>query len=72
MHSFNVTEMVQNDSGAVTVLSFAGETCELDVNECESVDCGPHGSCVNTYGSYHCDCHYGYEGKLKHARFETT
>ena len=53
-----------NVSGAVTVLTFAGETCELDVNECESVDCGPHGSCVNTYGSYHCDCHYGYEGKL--------
>ncbi len=34
----------------------------LDVDEC-SVDnggCFAHSSCVNTYGTFHCNCHTGY------------
>nr|XP_023667897.1 latent-transforming growth factor beta-binding protein 4 isoform X2 [Paramormyrops kingsleyae] len=32
-----------------------------DVDECQSLQgCGPEGICVNTAGSYHCDCQPGY------------
>ncbi|XP_048837079.1 latent-transforming growth factor beta-binding protein 4 isoform X8 [Brienomyrus brachyistius] len=32
-----------------------------DVDECQSLQgCGPEGLCVNTAGSYHCDCQPGY------------
>ena len=36
-----------------------------DVNECAdgSHRCGVHGSCVNTFGSYDCDCEVGYHGQ---------
>ena len=36
-----------------------------DVNECAdgSHRCGVHGSCVNTFGSYDCECEVGYHGQ---------
>ena len=34
----------------------------LDVDECEITDiCGENGECINTNGSYSCDCHPGYK-----------
>ncbi|XP_031780785.1 fat-like cadherin-related tumor suppressor homolog isoform X4 [Nasonia vitripennis] len=35
---------------------FAGERCELDVNECERNPCSNGGTCVNELGSYRCVC----------------
>ena len=47
-----------------------GPLCEFDKDECESSggvsgnvrECNSHGECVNTPGSYFCDCYTGYEG----------
>ncbi|KAJ8945175.1 hypothetical protein NQ314_009307, partial [Rhamnusium bicolor] len=36
--------------------SFAGEYCEYDLNECESVPCQNGGTCINEIGSFHCIC----------------
>ena len=33
---------------------------EVDIDECLSMDCGPHGSCTNLLGSYHCNCPPGF------------
>ncbi|XP_070548454.1 fibrillin-2-like isoform X9 [Ptychodera flava] len=39
---------------------FTGETCEEDIDECIIPDiCGP-ASCINTFGSYQCDCREGF------------
>jgi hypothetical protein len=39
------------------------QSCTTDVNECieDSSVCGQHGTCVNTHGSFRCDCHDGYQ-----------
>lgn len=45
-----------------------GDRCQIDVDECipEQDDqppiCHHNGACVNTFGSYHCECADGYEG----------
>ena len=40
----------------------ASKTSCLDIDECSinNGGCGEH-SCVNTYGSYRCDCKKGYQ-----------
>ena len=35
---------------------FAGERCEIDVNECEHNPCSNGGTCLNEVGSYRCVC----------------
>ena len=40
----------------------SGQQCESDVNECEWVQCQNGGDCVNTRGSYHCQCAPGFRG----------
>ena len=32
----------------------------IDINECSSVSCGRFQSCVNTEGSYSCECQSGF------------
>eukprot|EP00058_Branchiostoma_floridae_P027595 XP_002613086.1 hypothetical protein BRAFLDRAFT_89968 [Branchiostoma floridae] len=39
-----------------------GEFCEIDVDECKTVECHYLATCVNTAGSYTCECQEGYEG----------
>ena len=38
--------------------------CVLDTNECDNSPCGPNGDCLNTQGSFTCNCQPGYEGQL--------
>lgn len=46
-----------------TLLGWTGTTCEIDVNECSYNPCA-HGSCINTNGSYSCNCtDTGYGGR---------
>ncbi len=40
---------------------FDGSTC-IDVDECVEVGRCLNGNCVNTEGSFSCDCFVGYEG----------
>lgn len=48
-------------NGCVCELGWTGETCELDVNECLTSPCqGDHELCLNTPGSYRCDCTPGF------------
>lgn len=37
-----------------------GDNCRTDVNECSSRPCPSNSQCVNTEGSYNCDCQSGY------------
>jgi len=37
----------------------------LDINECETVSCHEKAQCVNTDGSYECQCKLGYSGDGK-------
>ncbi|XP_066523108.1 latent-transforming growth factor beta-binding protein 2-like [Hoplias malabaricus] len=41
-------------------LSADRQTCE-DLNECEDMAVCQNGDCINTAGSYHCDCFIGFE-----------
>lgn len=38
--------------------------CDEDVNECDQEECGDGGECVNTYGSFYCNCSEGYDGQF--------
>ncbi|VDD83908.1 unnamed protein product [Mesocestoides corti] len=44
---------------------FAGESCKEDIDECKlKLDKCEH-TCVNTWGSYKCECDFGYEVSLE-------
>ncbi|KAK2120709.1 hypothetical protein P7K49_002095 [Saguinus oedipus] len=40
----------------------AGQTCEVDINECVKSPCRHGASCQNTQGGYRCHCQAGYSG----------
>lgn len=39
---------------------YNGLTLSVDENECDSKPCG-RGTCINSVGSYRCNCPHGYE-----------
>ncbi|XP_078333705.1 uncharacterized protein LOC111101935 [Crassostrea virginica] len=48
-------------TGCVCEMGWTGETCEVDVDECKSNPCiGDHQTCLNTPGSYRCECTPGF------------
>ncbi|XP_011501552.1 PREDICTED: fat-like cadherin-related tumor suppressor homolog [Ceratosolen solmsi marchali] len=50
-------ECEEGNSGPICKCQgFAGERCELDVNECERNPCTNGGTCLNELGSYRCIC----------------
>lgn len=42
---------------------FNGSDCEVDVDECEDVDCPGNSTCVDRVNSYSCVCNDGFEGE---------
>lgn len=38
--------------------------CDEDVDECDQDECRNGGECVNTSGSFYCNCSEGYEGQF--------
>ena len=44
-----------------------------DLNECEHEDiCHPHAECINTNGSFYCNCNPGFEGDGYHCSSKST
>lgn len=41
----------------------AGQTCEIDINECVKNPCLNGAICQNSIGSYKCNCKSGYTGR---------
>lgn len=41
----------------------AGQTCEIDINECVKSPCRNGATCQNTNGSYRCACRTGFTGR---------
>ncbi|XP_076858520.1 protein HEG [Brachyhypopomus gauderio] len=41
--------------------AWKGETCTEDVDECENSPCPQDSVCVNTRGSFHCECALGHD-----------
>ncbi|KAH3861667.1 hypothetical protein DPMN_024601, partial [Dreissena polymorpha] len=37
-----------------------GTKCDVDINECLTNPCGNNQNCMNTFGSYYCECNTGY------------
>lgn len=51
-----------NTKGCVCGPGWRGETCDDDINECDSSPCtGEHEVCLNTPGSFRCDCLQGFK-----------
>ncbi|XP_055635267.1 protein crumbs isoform X3 [Toxorhynchites rutilus septentrionalis] len=48
-----------------TGTGFEGRNCEIDIDECyvERINCGGRGLCINTRGSFRCQCDEGMCGK---------
>ena len=48
----------------IAIYSFGLSFPDQDVNECEdeTISCDPNASCLNTIGSYQCNCNTGYSG----------
>lgn len=44
-------------------LIIAGQTCEIDINECVKTPCLNGAICQNSIGSYKCNCKSGYTGR---------
>lgn len=49
-----------NSQGCVCKPGWTGEQCDTDVKECGTVSCGYQRECIDTPGSYRCQCRAGY------------
>ncbi|XP_052777794.1 uncharacterized protein LOC128215112 [Mya arenaria] len=55
------TELCDRINGTCTCMrGWKGDQCSVDINECEVVSCPVNSYCVNTNGSYTCDCDRGF------------
>ena len=44
---------------------YEGPSCSIDINECVrgTAGCAANAGCINTQGSYRCQCYFGFQGK---------
>ena len=42
---------------------YTGDRCEVDINECEGVNCSSNGRCEDGVNSFACICEPGYTGE---------
>jgi hypothetical protein len=48
---------------AAAYVFHAGETCEIDIDECASQPCLNNGTCSDDVAGYVCDCQPGFAGE---------
>ncbi|KAJ0004547.1 hypothetical protein NQD34_010761, partial [Periophthalmus magnuspinnatus] len=51
-------------SCATIYLSVLVGRCNEDIDECDEEECSDNGECINTFGSFFCNCSEGFEGEL--------
>ena len=57
----HLCKLLHTESFISYIVFFLLSSSSLDIDECEITDiCGENGECINTNGSYSCDCHPGY------------
>ncbi|XP_078379883.1 uncharacterized protein LOC144662811 [Oculina patagonica] len=55
---------INNFTCNCTGSGYAGPTCDVDINECETIKpCHPNATCNNHRGTYQCICQPGFNGK---------
>ncbi|TFJ95889.1 keratin, type I cytoskeletal 18 [Platysternon megacephalum] len=56
----------ESSSGKANFTHASENSCQ-DIDECRKTPdiCGPKATCINTYGSYRCECQAGYEVTLR-------
>ena len=56
----------KDDYTCVCKPGYTGSNCEIDINECESMDitCSNRGQCVDGINNFVCDCEVGYTGEI--------
>ncbi|CAL1529150.1 unnamed protein product, partial [Lymnaea stagnalis] len=61
--SLNGTAQCSRVTGCVCRPGWAGQTCSSDIDECSAVvpPCPSLSNCINTPGSYRCQCRVGYQ-----------
>ena len=43
---------------------FAGQKCEVNINDCEESPCLNNGTCIDMVNNFSCNCLDGFEGNL--------
>ncbi|KAH9505479.1 hypothetical protein Btru_057418 [Bulinus truncatus] len=60
----NTASCINTNGECVCKPGWKSRDCSVDVNECLGTNnkvCPPNSDCINTVGSYRCDCHLGYQ-----------
>lgn len=57
----NNAECIEGECYCRTGFVANGAVCE-DINECANFPCGKNAYCVNTAGTFYCECESGYLG----------
>ena len=54
----------QGPSCSECVPGFTGSQCEVNIDDCIGINCGPHGECIDEINSFKCRCDIGFTGDV--------
>lgn len=60
----NVTCPPNNQDCPTCLPGYTGNFCQIEIDDCEGVDCSGHGQCVDEIRAFTCICDQGYTGDI--------